>query len=126
LSKPASSHGTTTTDAPSKFFFFLPHCLNTGSLCDINLIDLLIADQLATDESTAPVPPPKDNVKSSASNTNPILDQLKRNSTLLSNYFLQKKKEFTEKRSSETNNNEQSQLAPEQVHGTCNTLSILL
>ncbi|KAG2233102.1 hypothetical protein INT48_005846 [Thamnidium elegans] len=59
----------------------------------------------------APVPPPKDNIK--AAETNPVLEQFKRNTTLLSNYLLQKKKEFTEKKSSDIN---QQQTTTPELH----------
>lgn len=60
-------------------------------------------EQAVSADSEAPVPPPKDNVKtkSSTNTPNPVLEQFKRNMALLSSYLLQKKKDFTEKKSSD-------------------------
>ncbi|GAA5804697.1 hypothetical protein HPULCUR_010200 [Helicostylum pulchrum] len=63
---------------------------------------------VSTEDTTAPVPPPKDSTKE----TNPVFEQFKRNTTLLSNYLLQKKKGFTEKKSSDTNQ-QQTTTTPE-------------
>ncbi|KAL7310365.1 hypothetical protein PS15m_009877 [Mucor circinelloides] len=65
------------------------------------------AEASTSDETAPPVPPPKDNIKSNTTtNTNPVMDQLKRNTTLLANYLVQKKKEFQQKSSHETQQNE--------------------
>ncbi len=73
-----------------------------------------------------PSPPPKDNVKptthATTSNGSPVVDQLKRNATLLATYILQKKKEFTENKAPENNGQSTSTTTPE-VHdetGMCN------
>ncbi|KAG2189909.1 hypothetical protein INT46_005344 [Mucor plumbeus] len=73
----------------------------------------------STSNETAPPVPPKDNIKlntTTNTNANPVIDQLKHNTTLLANYLIQKKKEFTKKSSPETHN-EQHSTTPE-VHDT--------
>ncbi|CAO3639659.1 unnamed protein product [Mucor fragilis] len=70
------------------------------------------AEVSTSDETEPPVPPPKDNVHSNTTaNANPVIDQLKRNTTLLANYLVQKKKEFQKKSSHETQQNEHAAAA---------------
>ncbi|KAI9358397.1 hypothetical protein BD770DRAFT_443104 [Pilaira anomala] len=66
-----------------------------------------------TEETTrnegAPIPPPKDHAKpieTTTPTTNPVLDQFKRNTALLTKFLLQKKKDFTERKSSDANQQE--------------------
>lgn len=46
----------------------------------------------------------------------PVYDQMKRNATLLATFILQKKKEYTEKKSSDKNIHQQATTATPELH----------
>lgn len=83
-------------------------------LLDVKLKPCLFLEPTSVTEETtrnegAPIPPPKDHVKrteTTTPTTNPVLDQFKRNTALLTKFLLQKKKDFTERKSSDANQQE--------------------